>query len=92
MFLCGNKWKFLTFSILQTLKQIFWKTKTFSKKLEHDFLVETAKIENTSSPFKITLLEANVKTNLMATTNWTYHKEWSFASNYLPSVENLFQF
>ena len=44
-----------------TLKQIFWKTKTFLKKLEYSFLVETTKIENTSS-------EANVKTKGMATT------------------------
>ena len=66
--------------------------KTFSKKLKHGFLVETAKIENTSSPFKTTLLEANVKTNRMATTKWTYHKEWSFASNYLLLLENLLQF
>ena len=37
------------------LKQIFWKTKTFFKKLEYRFLVETTKIENTSFPFKTTL-------------------------------------
>ena len=65
-----------------TLKQIFWKTKTFFKKLEYRFLVETTKIENTSFPFKTALSEANVKTNKMVTTKWTYHKEWSFASNY----------
>ena len=35
------------------LIQIFWKTKTFFKKLEYRFLVETTKIENTSFPFKI---------------------------------------
>ena len=35
-----------------TLKQIFWKTKTFFKKLEYRFLVEATKIENTSCPFK----------------------------------------
>ena len=64
------------------LKQILWKTKTFFKKLEYHFLVETTKIENTSFPFKTALSEANVKTNRMATTKWTYHKEWSFASNY----------
>ena len=29
-----------------TLKQIFWKTKAFSKKLVHRFLVESTKIEN----------------------------------------------
>ena len=48
-----------------TLIQIFWKTKTFFKKLEYRFLVETTKIENTSFPFKTTLPEANVKTNRM---------------------------
>ena len=41
--------------------------KTFFKKLEYRFLVETTKIENTF-PFKTALLEANVKTNSMATT------------------------
>ena len=64
-----------------TLIQIFWKTKTFFKKLEYRFLVETTKIENTSFPFKTALSEANVKTNRMATTKLTYHKEWSFPSN-----------
>ena len=66
-----------------TLKQIFWKTKTFFKKLEYRFLVETTKIENTSFPFKTALSEANAKTNRMATTKWTYHKEWRFANSYL---------
>ena len=65
-----------------TLKQIFWKTKTFFKKLEYRFLVETTKIENTSFPFKTALSKANVKANRMATAKWTYHKESSFASNY----------
>ena len=46
------------------------------------FLVETTKIEITPFPFKTAPSEANVKTNKMATTKWTYHKEWSFASNY----------
>ena len=58
-----------------TLKQIFWKRNTFFKKLEYRFLVETTKIEST---FKTALSETNVKTNRMATTKWTYHKEWSF--------------
>ena len=43
-----------------TLKQIFWKTKTFFKKLEYGFLVEATKIENTSFSFKTALPEANV--------------------------------
>ena len=45
-------------------------------------LVQTAKIEDTSFSFKTALSEANDKTNVMATTKWTYHEDWSFASNY----------
>ena len=45
-----------------TLKQTFWKTKTFFKKLENRFLVETTKIETTSFTFKTAQSEANVKT------------------------------
>ena len=65
-----------------TLKQIFWKTKTFFKKLEYHFLVESTKIENASFPYKTAISEANVKTNKMVTVKWTYQKERSFASNY----------
>ena len=36
-----------------TLQQIFWKTKTFFKKLEYRFLVESTKIENASFPYKL---------------------------------------
>ena len=64
----------------------------FQKKLEHRFLVETTKIENTSFLFKTALSEANVKTNRMATTKWTYQREWSFASNYFIFLKTLFQF
>ena len=56
------------------------------------FLVEATKIENTSFPFKTALSEANVKTNRMVTTKWTYHKERSFASNYFIFLKILFQF
>ena len=65
-----------------TLKQILWKTKTFFKKLEHHFLVESAKIENASLPDKTAISEAKVKANRMVSRKWTYHKERSFASNY----------
>ena len=75
-----------------TLKRIFWKTETFFKKLEYRFLVEATKIENTSFPFKTALSEVNVKTNRMTAEKWTYRKKWSFASNYLIFLENLFQF
>ena len=36
-----------------TLKQIFCKTKTFFKKLEYRFLLETTKIENALFPKKL---------------------------------------
>ena len=62
---------------------------TFIKKLEYIFLVETTKTENTSFLFKTALSEANVKTNRMATTKWTYHKDWRFASNYFIFWKNL---
>ena len=68
----------------------FLENENFFQKSGVPFLVETTKIENTSFPFKTALSEANVKTNKMATTKWTYHKEWSFASNYLIFLENLF--
>ena len=45
-----------------TLKQIFWKTKNFFKKLEWDFLVESNKIESASFPYGSDISEANVKT------------------------------
>ena len=75
-----------------TLKQIFWKTKTFFKRLEYSFLVETTKIENASLPYKTAISEANVKTNRMVSTKWTYHKERSFVSSYFIFLKMLFQF
>ena len=65
-----------------TLKQIFWKTRTFLKTLDYRFFVETTKIENTSFPVKTAQSETYVKTNRIATTKWTYLKEWNFASYY----------
>ena len=59
---------FRRFQYFLILKQIFWKTKTFFKKLEYLILVEVTEIENTSFPFKTALSEANVKANRMATT------------------------
>ena len=58
-----------------TLKQIFWKIKTFFNKLEYRFLVESTKIENVSYSYKTAISEANVKANRMVSTKWTYHKE-----------------
>ena len=63
-----------------TLKQIFWKTKAFSKKLEYRFLIESTKIENASFPYKTGVSEANVKANKMRSTKWIYHKKQIFDS------------
>ena len=51
-----------------TLKRIFLKTKTFFKKLEDRFLVESTAIENASLSYKTAISEVNVKTNRMMTT------------------------
>ena len=55
-----------------------FETNFLENEKEYRFLVETNEIENTLFPFKTALSETNVKTNRMATTKWTYHKEWSF--------------
>ena len=65
-----------------TLKQIFWKTKTFFKKLKFHVLVEDTKIEDVSFPYKTATSKGNVKTKRMVNTKWTYHKERGFAGNY----------
>ena len=58
-----------------TLNQCFWKMKTFFKKLEYRFLVESSKIENTTFLYKTALSKVNVKTNSMGSTKWIYAKE-----------------
>ena len=50
-------------------------TKNYFKKLECRFLVESIKIENALFPYKTAILEANVTTNSMISTKWTYHKK-----------------
>ena len=50
------------------------------------FLVESTKIKNTSFPYKTAISEANVKTNRIVSTTWTYHEERSFASNYFEKI------
>ena len=72
-----------------TLKQIFW---IVFQKTGVPFLVESTKIENASFPDKRAISEANVKTNRMVSTKWTYHKGRSFASNYLIFLKILFPF
>ena len=61
----------LTVFNTSTLQQIIWIMKTFFKKLENRFLVESTKIENASFPYKTAMPEGNVKTNRMGSTKWT---------------------
>ena len=89
MFFCDNHWKLRNAFNTLTLKQIFLKMRTIFKKVEYRFLVESTNIENASFPYKTALSEANVKTNTMVTTKWTYKKERSFAGNYLLFFENF---
>ena len=70
----------------------FLENENFFQKLEYCFLVERIKIEKASFPYKTAISEANVKTNRMVSTKWTYHKERSFASNYFIFLKILFQF
>ena len=70
----------------------FLENEIFFKKLEYHFLVESTKIENASFPDKTVTSEANVQTNRMVTTKWTYQRERSFASNYFIFLKILFQF
>ena len=74
-----------------SLKLIFWKTKTFFKKLEYHILVQSTKVESATFPHKTALPEANVKTNKMGSTKWFYQKGPSFATNYFSFLKILFQ-
>ena len=71
-----------------TLKPILSEIETFFKKLMYCFLVESTRIEKVTFPYKTGLSKANVKTNRMGSTIWTFHKELSFASFW----KILFQF
>ena len=70
----------------------FLENENHFQKLEYRFLVESTKIKNASFPYKTAISEANAKANKMVTTKCTYHKERSFACNYLIFLKNLFQF
>ena len=61
----------------------FLENEPLFQKIGVPFLVERTKIENASFLYKTATSEAHVKTNKIATTKWTYHKEKSFASNCL---------
>ena len=88
----GQSLKILNVFNTSTLRPVFSKTKTFFKKLEYYFLVESPRTENVTFPYKTAMSEANVKTNRMGSPRWTYHKERSFASNCFIFSKILFQF
>ena len=92
MFLIWQSLEILNVFNTLTLKQVFRKTQTLFKKLEYCFLVESTKIENATFSLKTALTEANVKTNRIRRTKWTYRKERSFASNYFIFAKILFRF
>ena len=69
----------------------FLENENLFKNLEYRFLVESTKTENVPLSYKTVKSEANVETNRMVSTKWTYHKEQSFASNYFTFLKILFQ-
>ena len=73
-----------------TLKQIFWKTKTFFKKLEYGLLAESTKIESASFSYKTAISEANVKTNRMGVQNGPFRKNGDFVSAQEPFTKSWF--
>ena len=88
MTICGSFTSFQYFNF----ETDFLENENLFQKTGVAFLIESTKIENSSFPCKIAISEANVKTNRMVTTKWTYHKEPSFASNYPSFLKILFQF
>ena len=81
----------LTVFITLFLKLIFWKKGRFFLKTWISFLVQSTKIECTIFSDKTALPEANVKTNRIGITKWTYYKGRSFASNYFTFLKIFLQ-
>ena len=70
----------------------FLENENLFKKTGVIYSVESTKIENASFSYKTAISEANVKTNRVVSTKWTYHKERSFASNYFIFLKIFLQF
>ena len=71
----------LNISFSLTLKQVFWKTKNLSYKLEYRYLIESTAMENTIFRNKTVLSKADIRTNRIGSTKLTYCKEESFDTN-----------
>ena len=70
MTISGNLERFQYFNF----ERDFLENENLFQKTGVPFLDESTKIENASFPYKTTISEANVKTNRMVSTKWTYHK------------------
>ena len=77
-----------SFNIL-TLKQILWKTKTFLKNWSTVFYLKAQRLKMHHLHAKLPY-QANVKTYRIVCTKWTYHKEKSFASNFILPITLFF--
>ena len=66
--------RFHTFSYHKFSKQSFF------EKLVYHFIAESITMENTTFPYKTTLLKTNVKIDIMVSRKWTYHKERGFTT------------
>ena len=60
--------------------------------MEYVFLVESAKTENITFPFKTALSKINGQTNGKGSRKWIFHREQGFTSNYFSLLKILFQF
>ena len=49
-------------------------------------------IENATYPYKIAPSKANVKTNRIRSTKWTYNKDQGFSSDYFISLKIKFEY
>ena len=73
--------------------KLFWKNVNLFQKTGVPFLVESTKIDNRTFPYKLLCLKPMLRQIEWGKgTKWTYHKELSFASNYLLFSKVLFQF
>ena len=67
----------------------FWKTKTFFKKLEYRFLVESTKIENISFPYKSFISQASVKYKMDLSQKQSFYQQLNYFLKILFQFKNL---
>ena len=66
----------LNFFNTLTLNQIFWKTKTFYKKLEHCFLAESTKNDNITFPYKTSGVTGSKPGQVRLKDFWVHKLAW----------------